>query len=345
MLAVLAWLAVGVVVGLGLVSVRRCQRLAAVWPLAVDPAHAAARDARYMSVYYAGNGASLAQAARYRAVLDVGGGHYAYHPRALNMLPSPYVGTKGDGSDVQPYDLLLPSHLGLANSGVAATLLGLPMRLVYALYVGTLSNVHGIVAWPPWMNVGQADDTAHALAYTRAAMRAAPPAKELVLFGTSRGSAVALNVYLSMTRAERARVRLVVLEGTFLDSRAVIEDRYGALGGRVVAWLLERVTRWRPNGRDFVLARATAAFREELRGGGSGAHFLVVTSRADRVVPPRNAVDVYDFLRLHLPAERVTMLTLEHSTHSGYAVENNADRAAYADAVVRLLPVEGTVTA
>lgn len=169
------------------------------------------------TLFYAGHGGSVAQMAPYQkgGVVHLGGGMTA---KSARFLPDdaclPPLWTGADVDAVQPYDLLTSASLGLDVDGLLASWLTWP-------YAEWIRRRHGMTQDPPlpiapmpWrMNIAQADDTAHALAYTRDALAKMPPAARVVLFGRSRGSLVALNVFVSLTHAERQRVAAVLLEG------------------------------------------------------------------------------------------------------------------------------------
>ena len=88
----------------------------------------------------------------------------------------------------------------------------------------------------------------HALAYTRQALaQVRPLGRTIVLFGRSRGSVVALNVFVSLTDEERRSVAYVLLEGTFFDSKRVLHTRFPRCG-RVFSRLLPWFTAWRDDG-------------------------------------------------------------------------------------------------
>jgi len=171
------------------------------------------------TLFYAGHGGSVAQIAPYQkgGVVHLGGGMTAKSAKFLPdeaCLPPLWTGANVD--QVQPHDLLTSASLGLDTRGRFASWLTWP-------YAEWIRRRHGMTQDPPlpiaplpWrMNIAQADDTAHALSYTRDALAKMPPAARVVLFGRSRGSLVALNVLVSLTHTERQRVAAVLLEGLF----------------------------------------------------------------------------------------------------------------------------------
>lgn len=287
------------------------------------------------TIYYAGLGGSLAQMAPYVAAgrcFVLPDGSYADCKASVQLddgvgLSAPYTGQLPDASDVEPYDMYAARACHPRSCG--RWLATLPYRWV--LWAKThVESTLNVVAPLPWRyNIGQASDRAHALAYTRQAMASSSSPQTFVLFGRSRGSAVCLDVFVMLSDAERARVSLVLLEGTFLHSEDVITSRAASsVTAAATMAVLRRATEWR-GGRE----RETAVFsdgRLEHALATSSCPIAIVTSRADRAVPEVNAHALTARLQTAgLAADRLRVCVLAQAEHSTYPTHNAADSATY----------------
>lgn len=283
------------------------------------------------TVYFPGNGADVTQMARYAGPegFALADGSRVLHPHSLQLVHRPWLGVKGDGVDVAPYDAW---PLSRSEHRAIMPTLDLATRV--------LMNIRGCVPAlraPRRINLAQTGDVQHAYDIVRDAMTARPNDR-VVLFGTSRGAAVALRLTAVLTPEERQRVALVVLEGVFDTVENVLYDRFekGARFGvraRVVRWLLRRVTQYRPDApTPLDAARALSAeMRDHENGVKRVPPVAVITSAVDRVVYPTSTRAVYDALVGASRDARVHFLELKASTHSGYTTDSDADRRAYRD--------------
>ena len=285
-------------------------------------------EARLMTVYFAGLGASLAQVAPYmpHGRVTLPSGQVAVARPFNALLPHVYVGEAPDGREAQPWDACLPEDMGLDSQGWAAYLMSRAWAWGLWLRCGIASSipVQGVASWRT--DIAGPDETRHALAYARKALaHATSDGARVVLFGRSRGSAVALNVFVALTSEERRSIAFVLLEGTFLDAAAVMKTRWGHWIGSLAATLLPYVSRWRPDNRAPLLAHTSDAL------AGNTIPIGIVTSQADRTVHAQHARDVYHLLR---DADRtgtsIHYLELKHSSHDGYALDDPDDHRAYA---------------
>lgn len=297
-----------------------------------------------VTLYYAGLGGSLCQLAPYvtgRCVL-LKDGSFAASKAPVQLdediaLPPVYLGETPDGGDVEPYDMYALS--GRAWPSLVVWLATFPYRRVTWWMTHTESTLN-VVGPLPWrLNVGQAGDRAHALAYTRRAMAASPTTQQFVLFGRSRGSAVALDVFVLLTDAERARVSLVLLEGTFEHSEDVLDTRYAHrpwVHRAALAFL-----RWCGGGWKGAQEREAAVFgqgRLEHALRTSTCPIAIVTSAADWPVPPSNAANLKRRLEAAgISRDRLHWLQLERADHSNYATSDAEDAARYSDFLRPLL--------
>ncbi len=287
-------------------------------PLAPASAHENPDAWFTTTVFFPGNGADITQAARYtgpNGFTDVYNGHVVHRDAARLIVGKVYTGN-GDplGHDVLPHGLSY-AYLSDPYAGI----------IVPAYLRGFLSGVRGgamVAHAPTEYNFGQTADVEQGLRIVRGAMAAEPERqRKFILFGTSRGAAVALQVAARLTAEEAGRVRFLWLEGCFTDVPRVLTYRFGAWLGAFVGWVLARVTRYAP-GAPTPLDAARAFPHKEMP-------VLLVTSRADAIVDPLMTSALYDALPQVEPWKRV--LILDTSPHSDYATDNVADRARYAE--------------
>lgn len=286
-------------------------------PLAV--ATAPNPDSHFCTVFYVGNGADLTQIARYsgpdgfvtRSGIPVRG------RLSSSLVYKPWLGENADGNDIQSYE------------GVPFKL---PRPLTYLTHM-LRYPLTGVMSGPLCvpnifrMNIGQEADVARALKMTRDALRArTDPTQKIVMFGTSRGSVVALQVAACLTAAEIKHVGLLVLEGMFDTVPNVVAHRmwiFAPLVNFVVNVVLQAVTEYRgdcPTPID--IAREFP--HKDLPT-------LIVTSKVDEVVPPELTVRMAAVLQSQL--SDCKLLVLEKSPHPTYAIANVGDANKYADAL------------
>lgn len=291
------------------------------------------KAAPVVTIYYAGLGGSIAQLAAYlngRCVL-LPDGSYAASKAAVHLdedvaLPPPYLGQTSDGSDVQPYDVYAMSRW--AGWSWWQWALTLPYRQVVWWKTRTETTMN-VVAPLPWRcNVGQASDRAHGLAYTRECMAKCPRDTTFVLFGRSRGSAVGLDVFVMLTDEERARIRLVLLEGAFEHSDDVIDSRYGLCKRTCARGMMRWGSEWKDGYERERVIFAEGRLKHAILT--TTCPIAIVTSRKDKAVPPDNAVALWRRLMDEgIPTARLHLLQLDQAEHSNYATDNAADAERY----------------
>ena len=196
-------------------------------------------------------------------------------------------------------------------------------------FPGALGLLPNIVPIQPYdahdvfrFNVAQQGDVQHALTETRRQLEARPGKDErFILFGTSRGAAVALQVAHNLTADELKRVAFVVCEGVFDTAPAVMESRFGSRVTRFLQWALPKICEYRAESSPTPLQIAREFAHVDLP-------LLLVTSRADIIVPPQHTQAMADVLKTR--NKKTTLLQLEHSPHSSMATWDDRDRQTYA---------------
>lgn len=152
------------------------------------------------------------------------------------------------------------------------------------------------------------------------------PDDKMLVWGCSRGAAAACTFICTESDAAD-HIQLVVLEGCFDSSVSVIEKRFkrfGKGGIKRIKKFFEKRTYWRQNGISPLAV---------LDKWPDNVPVLFVTSRKDTVVPMECAINCAKKLKALKPNLDVYLLVLENSSHSGYAIDNYADRVLYENVV------------
>jgi pimeloyl-ACP methyl ester carboxylesterase len=176
------------------------------------------------------------------------------------------------------------------------------------------------------VNLAQRRDVTRALAYVRRAL-ARNPYKRLVLFGSSRGAAVCLQVAAQLSAEEIKRIPMIVCEAPFTTVEDVINTRFAGLHN--VQAFVRFVLRWftsydaRMNDTWSPLAAATDFPHKQLP-------IVLVRSAIDTVVPPHLTAFLGSVLRgAHV--KNVHDIVLQHSAHSDFTSDNDEDRKHYVE--------------
>lgn len=281
-----------------------------------------------VTVYFAGLAGSTAQMAPYQK-----GGilpdksvqmKYGYHLPDSACLPPLWTGKQPD--QIEPYDVLTLESLGIDHNGWLGQTLSWPYRSYVHWKKPEMSIVTPkAIATLPWrINIGQMDDMRHASHYTvQAITEARERGEKVVLFGRSRGSMVALNVFVHLTDEEREHVALVILEGIFWDSGETARARMPRIGP-LLLWLAREFGSWDPKGHD--------AFREQAKTvlPRCKTTIAVIGSRGDEIVPYEQTERLHQFLAQHMPPKQCPLLSLNKATHDRYVYDNKDDSDAYA---------------
>lgn len=182
----------------------------------------------------------------------------------------------------------------------------------------------------PWRaNCAQDEDVAAAVETLRRAF-AARPRDRIVLFGTSRGSAVVLRAVNALTPEEvKAHIAFVVCEALFDSAVRVLHDRLPWYNARyAVIAALHKFTAFRIDYKHTPLVEAQCFQHLQLP-------ILVVTSLADTVVRPERTKAMVDAMRKR-GCENVYYATLNRSAHSSYSCDYAEDQETYSLAMQRM---------
>ncbi len=168
-------------------------------------------------------------------------------------------------------------------------------------------------------NAAQKGDLPHALNQVHAIMRAKPHDR-FILFGTSRGAAVALSVASSLHPEQISRVAFTVCEGLFDTAPDIMKARFYLPVARFLNWILPKVTEYDPEHKTPPLWIAKHFVNRD-------HPVLLVSSLVDQVVPHANTRHVFQYLKQQITTTE--LLTLNESPHSSYATWKDADRQVY----------------
>ncbi len=258
---------------------------------------------KYTTLFFAGNGASIGQAAKYCGERGIRG---AYAEPSIRTLIAPYEDGPQDPFDVE-HDLM-------------AHLLEPLYSLVY-LYNG-ISGLTPYWTNPFKINLAQEDDLNYALLRVKGALRETD--KDLILYGCSRGAAVALSTLALLDKRSQNRIKLVVCEGIFDSVENVLDTRFGPTMASIVRRLLS-YTRYRPYG--YTPLRLVPFLPKSVP-------VVIVTSTTDRVVTSECTMNLYRALKEQV--DRVYGLLLTRSSHSGYSSDYPDDAVNYYTAMINI---------
>lgn len=247
---------------------------------------------KYTTIFFAGNGSSIAQGARYTGASGLG--WTTSYPSIRTMI-SPLLTGDDDPSDV--------------SRGPVAWLL-YPIYLLVHAYSG-LIGVRPYTTNIFTLNLAQDGDIAVAK------RRILNSEDDIILYGCSRGAATAVSVLAHLPDDALARIKLVVLEGVFDSVEHVIDRRFPPPFRPLIRSLLThsqyRATGSSPIGLVDLLPK--------------NIPIVIITSRTDTIVHPACTLNLYR--RLSERMANVHLITLNHSSHSGYATDDVGDIGRY----------------
>ncbi len=266
------------------------------------------------TVFFAGNGQDISQLALYSSGFKLPHGrHDIYHRDAANLCVNPWLGKNVHGNDLLPHGVAY-YYYSLVECGTF-----LFRSLERGFLTGIRNGPHVAHKW--WQyNFGQRADVVQGLRVVHAAMKAYPT-DDIVLFGTSRGAAVALQVAHALTVDEIKRVRFMVLEGVFTSVPEVIQYRFNNVVGAIVEVGLRMFTRYNP--------AATTPLEIAQIFEHKNLPIAIVASAIDTIVDPRMGKNICKALTDVAKVKQVKFLKLKSSSHGGCATDNTDDRRAY----------------
>lgn len=173
-------------------------------------------------------------------------------------------------------------------------------------------------------NLGQEAD----VAAVETAFEKIPLGEDYICFGVSRGCA-ALVGWLAAAPPGRRPPRSVVLEGCPASLPSITRNSTGLgwLYYSVVEAVLPKISSWDPSGSS-ALSLITKISPE--------IPILLVTSKADRVVPMGCSLDLFQVLK-NAGHRKTELLVLEHAGHTDYTHNNREDRDRYFQRLIQFL--------
>ncbi len=259
-----------------------------------------------VTVFCQGNSTARSQAAKYAGAHGV---HYRYDetaqtqarehavvPKSLCFLPALYawrdLDDVGYGWPRPWWNVLL--WLSLIKSWLTLW------------WFGIKGASHTYVRYAQ-MNVAGERDVAQYLAAVRRCAKDEPQ-KRLVLFGCSRGAATVLVALRHLSKAERGRVALVLVEAPFDSLPNVFCSWYGLFWGKLAL----RVFAWFTAFRE---AQESPLHAVQHQDFPLDVPLAFVYSRTDTMVPPRHTEALIQALRERGP-RALEVLCLAQSHHS-----------------------------
>ena len=165
-----------------------------------------------------------------------------------------------------------------------------------------------------------------ALAQVRKAL-ARNPYKRLVIFGSSRGAAITLQVAARLTAQEIKRIPMIICEAPFTTVGDVIGTRFAGTPNiqALVRFLLTWLARYRSE-HDATWSPLAAA----LTFPHKMLPIVLVRSLVDTVVVPKLTETLANVLR-NVHVKNVHEIVLQHSAHSDFTLAHDDDRRHYVD--------------
>lgn len=247
----------------------------------------------YTTIFLAGNGDSISQAAYYTGQEGIDG---------MSAVPS--IRTLINPSRQDPFDV---------DRGWTATLLYPFYYLLYLTFHAgrPVWNLQPYWTRPDRINLAQQDDLSHA------AEQIERTSGDIVLYGVSRGASVAISVLSRLDPSTLKRIKLVVAEAPFDSVESVLNHRC-SWWQRPLIRLLLKLTRYRADGITPLALVPTLP---------KTIPIVVVVSRVDDVVGYRSTMNLHRALKAHV--HRVDLIKLERSSHGGYTGEQLEDLLHY----------------
>ena len=160
----------------------------------------------YVTIFFAGNGSSIAQATKYTDSQILG----MTSKNRINVLVNPYL-----NGNVDPFDVKRE---------------GIIPYLVYPFYYSNyvlfkcIYNLKAYITNPFKINLAQKDDIDHHVNIVKRCISDNLD-KKIIFYGCSRGAALALSVLAELDNDTRRKIKMVILEGVFDTVEKVINYR------------------------------------------------------------------------------------------------------------------------
>ena len=273
------------------------------------------------TLFFAGLGGDLTQFARYTGTdgFNLPGVGQVYHRDAARLFPDPWTGVEARGNDAHPHGVSNAYWTGIFKQSWLTVAIHYYLRGFLTGIRGGPMVLHDFGEY----NFGQEADVVRGLEMVRRAFKA-HPAKKFILFGTSRGSVVALQVAARLSAEEiKKHVRFMILEGVFTSVPDVLTYRFGRGLGHFIEAVLGIFTRY-----DY---RAPTPLSIAKTFPHTTLPIGVVTSAVDSVVDKDQCAKIHNVLKEKAGVETVRFLALNNSPHSDFGTGNVEDRKLYAD--------------
>lgn len=171
------------------------------------------------------------------------------------------------------------------------------------------------------MNLGQEPDIAnHKRKYDRCVKKF--PNADIVLFGVSRGSAATFDAYSTY---HYDKVKMIICEGCFDSIEKVFAHRYPWVPQIIQRTLYILISRFIINHKPSGIAPINMVDRFVKN---STIPVIFITSKTDNVVPTVCTKEIAQAVA-NAGHKKVYLLELQHSSHSRYMMDNEADRTTY----------------
>lgn len=171
----------------------------------------------------------------------------------------------------------------------------------------------------PWkINIGQEKDIEHGIK----TFRELDDYKRIILYGRSRGCAVAIGVLANLSWVEVQRIEAIILEAPFDSVEHVLNTRFHWIFSGIIRILLRYLTLYRKDG---------VSPYQNVAKLPKDVPILIVSSKADKVIHPECTESLCK--RMEECNLHIARIVLENSSHSGFAQDNIDDMIKYHDEV------------
>ena len=245
-----------------------------------------------ITLFFPGNGSSKDQMIRYTNNLLY---TKATTPVYTNLLINPIA--------VQPYDVVDNSIL---------VWFVYPIYYILNVIVNKFYNITPYFTNPFKINLCQDGDLKSALEAVKFILDFTD--KDIILYGCSRGSVVALSVATLLNQEEQKRIKLIVAEGCFTSIEDVIDTKSN---------IRAKITRFLLKLTEYNSTKKTPL--EYIKDLNPNIPVVVVSSIIDEVVANKLSKKVYS----NLPSVKKWYIELYKSSHPKYASAEESDRHRY----------------
>jgi hypothetical protein len=292
------------------------------------------------TIYYQGMGESQTQCAKYtgRRGFIATTGEHVICPNGIDIIENPFIGR--EISEVIPAHIV-QGKFALSQKIVAAVCH--PIRTIFEIRNSAHNKTEGIIIEPnsdansletiethslklERISIAQDNDIAdHKMRYESCVQQY--PEDDLILFGPSRGAATTFNA-AAFNEYDFSRIHLIVLEGCFDTVPHILKMRHPWLLAsdsvcNAVVKILTTVTSFKQYGK--APLTSVEQFPEQIP-------VIFITSAADTSVNPLCTQRLIDALHTR-GKNTIYCLTLKHSSHPRYMMDDLEDSQNYRDCI------------